>query len=191
MSGARLGARGRSARREAEGSLPGFDIDESPLSRLAQPRGKTPAFLDQAEFAAGERLRADYTRGQLLPGISQRWDGLPRTGRSGASGGGDLSDCAIDARARVDAAIGAIGPELCGAVLDVCCFLKGIETVEAERQWPVRSGKLMLKTGLSVLARHYGFSGRSDEGRSRIRRWGTADYRPTVGCIKAGAERQP
>ena len=180
MSGARKAA---SARRSSGvgDRVAGFDLDESPLARLAQPRGKAPAFLSEAEVAAGERLRADYTRGQLLPGISQRWDGLPRQGRCGASGGSDLSDSAIDARARVDAAIEAVGPELSGVLVDMCCFLKGLETIEKERQWPVRSGKLMVKTGLSVLARHYGSSGNATTGRSGIRRWGTADYRPTIG----------
>lgn len=182
MSGAKsvAGVR-RSIARPAGRDGPGFDLDESPLARLAQPRGRTPAFLGEAEVAAGERLRADYTRGQLLPGIGQRWDGLPRQGRRGASGGGDLSDAAIDARARVDAAIEAVGPELSGVLIDMCCFLKGLETIEKERRWPVRSGKLMLKTALSVLARHYGLSEGAATGRSGIRRWGTADYRPTIG----------
>ena len=187
MSGARNPApRSRFAGRGPEGrgecnAGAGFNASESPLSRLAQTRGKAPAFLSEAEVAAGERLRADYTRGHLLPGVSQRWDGLPRAGRSGASGGGDLSDSAIDARTRVNAAIDAVGPELAGVLVDVCCFLKGLETVEAERRWPVRSGKLMLKTGLSVLARHYGPGGRGEAVRPRIRRWGAADYRPTIG----------
>ncbi len=189
MSGARNAASGRrSTGREPGAGVAGFDPGESPLSRLAQPRGKVPAFLTEAEVAAGERLRADYTRGQLLPGIGQRWDGLPRQGRSGTSGGGDLSDSAIDARARVNAAIEAVGPELSGVLIDVCCFLKGLETVEKERQWPVRSGKLMLKTGLSVLARHFGFYGAAASGLSGIRRWGTADYRPTIGGEKTPAE---
>ena len=176
MSGGRNGSGERRSSGVSDG-VAGFDIDESPLGRLAQPRGKAPAFLDEAEVAAGERLRADFTRGLLLPGVSQRWDGLPRQGRSGASGG-DLSDFAIDARARVTAAIEAVGPELSGVLIDVCCFLKGMESVEKERQWPVRSGKLMLKTGLSVLARHYGFF--AGVARPGIRRWGTADYRPTI-----------
>lgn len=169
-------------------SEPGFDLDESPLTRLGMRRGKDGhAFLGEAEMMAGERLRADFTRAGLTPSVTQRWNASPRDGGSGR-GAGDLSDNAIDAKARVDAAMSAVGPELSGVLLDVCCFLKGLETVERERQWPVRSGKMLLKAGLGVLARHYGYAaiaadgaGGAATGAGRIRRWGAADYRPSVG----------
>lgn len=159
----------------------GFNPDESPLARLARRGGRSGGpFLEAAEAIAGERLRADFTRGQLMPGITQRWDSQPRQGRGGR-GSRDLSHSAIDARRRVDAAIAAVGPELSGVLLDVCCFLKGLEIVERERQWPARSAKLMLKAGLGVLARHYGIAAAPDGTRPAIRRWGASDYRPTIG----------
>ncbi len=158
---------------------PGFNEEETPLTRLAAPRGREPAFLAEDEARAGERLRVDFTRAGLTPGISQNWDFGPR-GAGAPHGTGDLSDSALDARRRVSNALDAVGPELSGLVLDVCCFLKGLETVERERKWPARSAKLMLKTGLSILSRHYGHaSGAGREGR--IRRWGTPDSRPRVG----------
>ncbi|KQT88215.1 DUF6456 domain-containing protein [Aurantimonas sp. Leaf443] len=159
-------------------SAPGFNEEESPLYRLAtRPvRGGAP-FLSAEEAEAGERLRADFTRGNLMPGITQRWDGTPRA-RGPSGGARDLSDNALDARRRVDAAIAAVGPELSGVLLDVCCFLKGLETVERERQWPVRSAKLLLKAGLGVLARHYGL-GRSTRREGHIRRWAAPDARPS------------
>ncbi|WP_418884988.1 DUF6456 domain-containing protein [Aurantimonas endophytica] len=164
----------------------GFNPDESPLARLASRGGRGGgAFLDASETIAGERLRADFTRGQLMPGITQRWDSQPRQAR-GSAGSRDLSDSAIDARRRVDAAVVAVGPELSGVLLDVCCFLKGLEVVERERQWPARSAKLMLKAGLGVLARHYGIDAARQSGRPTIRRWGTADYRPTIGGGREG-----
>ncbi|MCB8838856.1 DUF6456 domain-containing protein [Aurantimonas sp. VKM B-3413] len=165
---------------------PGFDLDESPLTRLASRRGRggTP-FLSEAEAMAGERLRVDFTRGNLTPSVSQRWDGEPRQAgsRAGArAGAGDLSDSAIDARRRVSDAMTVVGPELSGVLLDVCCFLKGLETVERERQWPARSAKLMLKAGLGMLSRHYGFASvAAPGGASRIRRWRDEDARPTIG----------
>ncbi|MAU94409.1 MAG: hypothetical protein CMP81_00770 [Fulvimarina sp.] len=149
---------------------PGFNEEETPLTRLATRRGRGgEPFLSAGEAMAGERIRADFTRAQMTPSIGQRWDAMPRAPRHGGSL--DLSDTAIDAKRRVSEACTAIGPELSGLVLDVCCFLKGLETVERERQWPARSAKLLLKTGLAILARHYGFD-RDDANREgRIRRW--------------------
>jgi hypothetical protein len=165
----------------ADPALPGFDPDESPLGRLAVRRGKDgAAFLAAAETLAGERLRADFTRAGLSPTLTQRWDASPRGGGGTGRGAFDLSDSALDARRRVDAALRAVGPELSGVLLDVCCFLKGLEQVERERQWPVRSAKLMLKTGLAALGRHYGLGSEAVGGEARMRRWGAEDYRPTI-----------
>jgi hypothetical protein len=145
--------------------------DESPLARLASRKGADgQPFLAAHEVAAGERLRAEFTRGGLLPSITQRWDATTRSGGGGA-GPADLSDAALDCRRRVERAVAAVGPELSGVLLDVCCFLKGTERVEAERQWPARSAKLMLKTGLAALARHYGYVHEGASGRSAIRSW--------------------
>lgn len=130
---------------------------ESPLSALARLKGRNGApFLGEDLVQAGERLRADFTRGQLTPSLGQRWEPV-RAGRmSGrADGVQDLTDAAMSARNRVEAAIVAIGPELSGVALDVCCFLKGLSQIERERQWPARSAKLMLRTALQMLARHY------------------------------------
>lgn len=130
---------------------------ESPLAALARIKGRDGApFLNEDLVEAGERLRADFTRGQMTPSLGQRWEPVRAGGMSVHAGGvQDLTDAALSARQRVEAATLAIGPELSGVVLDVCCFLKGLSQVERERQWPVRSAKLMLRTALQMLARHY------------------------------------
>jgi hypothetical protein len=69
-----------------------------------------------------------------------------------------------------------MGPELSGVALDVCCFEKGLETVERERQWPTRSAKLMLKTALLQLHRHYNPPAPPPSRRSHA--WGADGYRP-------------
>jgi hypothetical protein len=101
---------------------------------------------------------------------------------SGRRDGGvaELTDAALAARIRVDHAIRAVGPELSGILIDVCCFLKGMETVEMERGWPARSAKIVLKTALGILSRHYNpDSGRAARPRQMLH-WGAADYRPSI-----------
>ncbi|MBB3996592.1 DUF6456 domain-containing protein [Aureimonas pseudogalii] len=143
--------------------------DESPLTRLATRRvaGGVP-FLDAGECEAGERLRADWTRGGLMPSVTQRWDRLPG---AGSAGPGDWSDHMMDCRRRTQGALSAVGPELSGVLVDVCCFLKGTEQVERERGWPARSAKMLLKAGLGILARHYGLTHRAGTGGAATRAW--------------------
>ena len=149
---------------------------ESPLAGLARLKDKGgEPFLPAEALAAGERLHADFTRAQLQPRVTASWQ--PRlSGRTRGERGGmaDLADSAIAARIAVNRAIEAMGPELAGAALDICCFMKGLETVERERQWPVRSAKLMLRTALLALARHYNPPRRS----ARMQHWGEEGYRP-------------
>lgn len=134
-----------------------INLAESPLAALSRVKGRDGApFLAPELLAAGERLRVDFTRGQLAPSMGHRWD-LARAGRPSAAtnGAGDLTDAAMAARQRVEGAISAVGPDLSGVLLDACCFLKGLTLIERERQWPARSAKLMLRAALQALERHY------------------------------------
>ena len=157
----------------------------SPLARLYCRKQKDGSrFIANEEYQAGERLRRDFEKSRLQPSLSVRWKEGTSTGSKSRSrnNGFDLSDVAIDARRRLEDAINAMGPELAGVTLDICCFLKGFEIVERERGWPSRSAKLMLKTALSKLARHYGLTmpAKFTTGEGHIGQWGTADYRPTL-----------
>lgn len=158
---------------------------ESPLSLLHRRKGKDGRpFIDAREFRAGERLRADYTRGQIMPRLGVDWDTAGSAGRRLGEAGGivELTDAALAARRRVEKAIEAVGPELSGVLIDVCCFLKGLEQVEAERSWPARSAKVVLKSALGALARHYEPPRGDGGGRAKpaILHWGATDYRPTL-----------
>lgn len=157
-----------------------INLAESPLGQLMRRRGADGRpFLTQAEFAAGERLRSDYTRGRIMPRLGANWEASVSSGTRAQGGLAELTDAALAARQRVDAAIAAVGPELSGVLIDVCCFLKGLELVERERGWPVRSAKIVLKSALSVLSRHYNpAAGKS--ARHRPLHWGTDDYRPKM-----------
>ncbi|CAN7284100.1 DUF6456 domain-containing protein [Aminobacter sp. LjRoot7] len=159
-----------------------INLAESPLSQLVRRKTKAgDPFLSHGEFVAGERLRSDYTRGQIMPRMGANWVASVSSGKRGADGGlVDLTDAALAARQRVDMAIDAVGPELSGVLIDVCCFLKGLELVEAERGWPVRSAKVMLKSALGVLARHYN-PGAGIRRDRKVLHWGAEDYRPRLG----------
>ncbi|MDZ7822863.1 MAG: DUF6456 domain-containing protein [Ahrensia sp.] len=134
------------------------NINESPLARLYSSKTKGGGrWLESCEFSAGERFRSDFEYAQLGPRITASWD--PTSQISCSKGGRrpaeTLTDRAMGARIRFNKAVDAVGPELSGVLMDICCFLKGLEQVEMERSWPRRSAKLILKIALSVLARHY------------------------------------
>ncbi len=154
------------------------NADESPLASLRKRKDAAGRpFIDEAAFKAGEQLRRDFTLGNLMPSISVNWDVTGSGSR--ANGVLEITDAALAARQRVERALSAVGPELAGVLVDVCCFLKGVEMVERERQWPVRSAKLILKTALAVLDRHYNPPAPARRTSSIIH-WGTDDYRPVL-----------
>ncbi len=193
--------RARLARRERLGDLDGFRLQhgavapvsvgegetvvvdgaESPLAWLARRRDRDgKAYLSPARVAAGERLRGDFTLARMMPTVTSNWSTGRITGGSGTGGVGDLTDRSIAARDRVQAALAATGSDLGGLLVDVCCFLKGLERVESERRWPARSAKVVLDIALGRLADHYGLAdeARGRDAPGRLRHWGTPDHRP-------------
>jgi Domain of unknown function (DUF6456) len=150
---------------------------ESPLDYLASRKDKNGVpMIGQAEWSAGDRLRSDFTRANMLPSIGMRW-GEPIGSKGGGGVGLNQTEAAMAARDRVTKALAAVGPEFSGLLLDVCCFLKGLEQVEMERHWPQRSAKVMVRAGLSILARHYM---PPTKNTAHLTSWGTDDFRPTL-----------
>ena len=144
-----------------------------PLLRLKEKDGRP--FLSPEAVAAGERLAADFDFAGLQPRITASWQPRLSSRNTGAPPPAvELAENRLAAKNRVSCAVDAMGPELSGVALDVCCFGKGLETVERERQWPARSAKLMLRAALLSLARHYA----PPPVRPRSRHWGEAGFRP-------------
>jgi hypothetical protein len=162
-----------------------INLDESPIAALARRPGKDgKPWLSLDLVTAAERLRRDFEIGRLQPRVTANWSASVNSGRRTGEMGGmaDLTDMALAGRIRVDDALQAVGSELAGLLVDVCCFLKGLETVERERQWPARSAKLVLRIALQSLARHYGLAetATGKAGSGKVRHWGADDFRPTM-----------
>jgi hypothetical protein len=136
---------------------------ESPLARL-----KHRGLIDGVQFAAGEKLRRDFTLAQLTPRMGVNWD-APVVSGSRGGGEGSISDIAMAARQRFNQALGAAGPALSDLLFDVCCHLASLEQVEDARGWARRSARVVLKIALDRLAAHYGFGAVNNRGE--IRSW--------------------
>jgi hypothetical protein len=157
---------------------------ESPLAWLARrkgPDGRT--FITPLQLAAGERLRADFTRAGLTPRVTANWIAPIAQGRRAGDGNAAaaFTDQVIAAKERLARTLDAVGPEFAGLLLDVCCFLKGLESVERERRWPPRAARIVLTLALDRLARHYGIEIEArGPNYSRTRSWQADGARPVM-----------
>jgi hypothetical protein len=149
-----------------------IDTDESPLDWLRRRRDRNgEPMIDEASYQAGERLRTDIMLAGLLPGVTARWDGMPKSSGSGSLS--DATDRMIAARQRLRNAFDAVGADFSDLLMDLCGFLKGLELIERERQWPARSAKIVVRLALARLAEHYGIeaAARGPAASRGIRVW--------------------
>jgi hypothetical protein len=159
---------------------------ESPLRWLASRKDKNgKSMLAAFQLEAGERLRADYQFAGLTAKVTSSWNPAAQGSSSGGSNNDAtaLMDNVMAARQRVVRAVAAVGPELAGILVDVCCHLKGLEEAEKNEGWPQRSGKVILQLALTRLARHYGLinDNQISEGlKRRLSHWGADDFRPKI-----------
>ena len=124
------------------------NLAESPLTWL-HARGH----LSDRQFAAGERLRADWERAELAPSVTMRWDPARI---SGGEHGLTEGERQLAARRRFDGAVAAAGPGLADILWRVVCAGEGVPAAEKALAWPARSGKLVLELALDRVAAFYG-----------------------------------
>ena len=154
---------------------------ESPLGWLKSRKdGNGRPLISDPQNEAGERLRADYWFARFSPRVTANWSALApsgRTRRGAPAGAAGLRDEVIAAKERVMRAIEAVGPELAGVLIDICCELKGLEDAEKSHGWPQRAGKVVLELALNRLARRAGsMSPEETHGPQKgIRHWGSDD----------------
>lgn len=158
---------------------------ESPLGwlRSRKDRNGRP-LIAEAQFEAGERLRADYWFAHMSQRVTANWSALApadRSRRGAPSDAAGLRDEVLAAKQRVMRALMAVGPETSGVLVDICCELKGLEDAEKSNGWPQRAGKVVLQIALTRLAKHYGLIEDGKERRGRgMRHWGEDDFRPSL-----------
>jgi hypothetical protein len=157
---------------------------ESPLAWLRRRKDRDGvALISEAQFDAGERLRADFWLARMTPRVTVNWASAGPGQRSRRAGmsfrGATVQETVAAAQERVRRALTAVGPEFDGILIDVCCHLMGLELAEKTAGWPQRSGKVVLQLALSALARHYGIeTGALPARRGGVQHWGADGYRP-------------
>src|SRR5437016_5171004 len=125
------------------------DEIESPLVWLSRRRGRDGrALIEPHQLQAGEKLRLDFTQAHLMPRTTSNWSTPLGSDRRSGERAGQSTETMIAARQRIHRALDTVGPEFAGLLLDICCFLKGLEDIERERAWPARSGKVVLQLAL-------------------------------------------
>jgi len=133
---------------------------ESPLGWLRSRKDRNgKALIDEAQYEAGEHLRADYWFAHMSPKVTANWSGFApaeRSRRGAPSNAAALRDEVLAAKERVMCALMAVGPEISGVLVDICCELKGLEEAEKANGWPQRAGKVVLQIALTRLAKHCG-----------------------------------
>jgi hypothetical protein len=136
---------------------------ESPLSLLRHRK-----LIGVVAFEAGDKLRRDYTIGQLTPRMGVDYS-APVSRRSFRP---DMAETVLAARQRFNLAMRAAGPGLAEVLFDICCYLMTLEECEKNHNWPRGSARVVLSLALDRLAAHYGMNA---PPRGRLRSWSKED----------------
>lgn len=127
------------------------NLAESPLGWLYARK-----LISDAQYRAGERLRADYERAGLNARVTMRWDAAPPAKSRGGARAGDASLARMDAHRRFHAALDAAGPGLGDICWRVICAGEAMPGAERALGWPARAGRVVLGLALDRLAKFYG-----------------------------------
>lgn len=130
------------------------NLATSPITWLA---GRMDAdgrpWLSRAEIAGAEQLTLDAERALRGQSVTMRWDALPRA-RSGGGLRREPGEMAMTAALRVERALAACGTAR-AMVQAICLNATPLQLAEQDLGLRRRTGKTLLKHGLTLLARHY------------------------------------
>lgn len=131
-------------------------VGNGQLNRLFSHNAKK-AILSADHILAAHRLERLIERAMLMPKITRDYRDLSMSlGQSKGSGQHDISDMAADARKELARLYQQLPPDCMSALMDICGFGKGLQEIEATRNWPRRSAKLVVKIGLDQLGAIWG-----------------------------------
>lgn len=157
-----------------------INLEESVVATLAVSRNGKAPFLLAHHVQSAERVRFLVERSQMIQRTTMSYDPTRTPGgdRGGASPF-DYGGAALDARRQLRRILDPLPADCAGVLIDVCGFLKGLQTIEFERKWPRRSAKLVLRIGLDQLALDFGLSPLAAGAKSRrTRNWMAEGGRP-------------
>lgn len=153
----------------ARNGPPAVRTDGAP--RRPGASGRAADFLDPHHLEAAARLGRLFERAQLRQRVTMRYDPVHLGGERGAAPG-EIADLAAAARSRLGRVANNLPRECWGVLVDTCLYDKGLQQIEAERGWPRRSAKLVLRIGLDHVAALLGLSGKADgPERGATRTW--------------------
>ena len=145
--------------------------------------GRRQPLLTETQVAAALRFAQDFNRGHMQARVTARWsaEAIPERRRRGAPGAGvELAGSIASAQARTRAALAVLGGSMANIAIDVCCYDRGLESIEADRHWPRGTGRVALSLTLEHLARHYGMIPEPRTRTEATRQWGAHGYKPTA-----------
>lgn len=139
-----------------------YDVqtDTGAVARLSAARDTAGmTYLQPHHVAAANRLERLIRRAQVMQRVTMSYGHASAGSSKGAANLVETaSDSAADARYKLNNLAKSMPADCWGVVFDICGLGKGLQQIEAERGWPRRSAKLVLRIGLDDLASRFGLS---------------------------------
>ena len=134
------------------------NLGQCPLDRLFHRRDtQGRPLISPAQYAAGQRLRAEAEQAMRGPSLTMRWDALPRAS-AGSAARAEPAPSSLAASRRVAQALAVVTPRARHLIERVCLGWTGLQAAEIELGLRRRQGRHLLVKGLDDLAHHYGLA---------------------------------
>ena len=145
-----------SEEKNSKGETYTINLNENPLFWLHSRKGTDgKAIISQSQMKAGCRLQNDFFSSTAKPRMVVDLTKPYISKQTAAFEGAPMTERAMVARGRLQAALKMLGPGLADIALEVCCYQQGLESAEKHLGWPRRAGKVVLQIALERLTGFY------------------------------------